>query len=97
MAVTYVFSPASMTGAQYDEIIRRLDAAGAGSPPGRLYHVCFGTGDRLKVLDTWESSEQFDAFGQTLMPILQELGVDPGQPDVAEVHNVIVGQPTGVR
>jgi hypothetical protein len=97
MALTYYFSPASMSGAQYDEIIRRLEAAGSGSPPGRLHHVCFGTGDKLKVLDTWESTEQFDAFGQTLMPILQELGVDPGQPEVAEVHNVIVGQPTGVR
>jgi hypothetical protein len=29
--------------------------------------------------------------GETLIPILTELGVDPGQPHVAEVHNVIVG------
>jgi hypothetical protein len=34
--------------------------------------------------------EDFQAFGQTLMPILKELGVDPGQPDVQPVHNVIL-------
>lgn len=33
----------------------------------------------------------FDAFGQTLMPILGELGIDPGQPAVGEVHRIIAG------
>jgi hypothetical protein len=33
--------------------------------------------------------ENFDAFGKVLMPILQEFGVDPGQPQVSEVHNII--------
>ena len=45
----------------------------------------------MRVLDIWESQEQFNAFGQTLMPILQQVGVDPGQPEVAEVHNTIAG------
>jgi hypothetical protein len=31
----------------------------------------------------------FDAFDQTLMPILAEAGVDPGQPDVMPVHNIV--------
>jgi hypothetical protein len=43
------------------------------------------------VFDIWESQDQFEAFGQTLIPILSELGVDPGQPMAAEVHNVIQG------
>jgi hypothetical protein len=43
------------------------------------------------VFDVWESEESFDAFGQTLMPILAELGIDPGQPQVSEVHNIIQG------
>jgi hypothetical protein len=80
-----------MSAAQYDDVIERLEAAGAGAPPGRLYHVCFGSGDRLRVVDVWESQEAFDAFGRTLMPILQGVGVDPGQPEVAPVHNTIVG------
>ena len=27
---------------------------------------------------------------QTLLPIMQSLGVDPGQPDVQQVHNTII-------
>lgn len=83
------FVPKSMSTQQYDEIIRRLDAAGAGSPKGRLYHVAFG--DPLRVSDVWESREAFEAFGAALMPILQELGVDPGTPEWIEVHNIIPG------
>ena len=45
----------------------------------------------LSILDVWESQDAFSAFGQTLMPILQLMGVDPGQPEVAEVHNLIQG------
>jgi hypothetical protein len=35
--------------------------------------------------------ETFETFGQTLMPILQEIGIDPGQPEIRPVHNTIVG------
>jgi hypothetical protein len=31
----------------------------------------------------------FDAFVPRLMPILAELGIDPGQPEMFEVHNII--------
>ena len=41
------------------------------------------------VYDVWDSQESFDAFGQTLMPILEQLGVDTGQPDVMSVHNIV--------
>lgn len=41
------------------------------------------------VFDTWDSQESFDAFGQTMMPILAELGVDPGEPSVMPVHNIV--------
>jgi hypothetical protein len=91
MAITAAFTPQSMNASQYDEIIRRLAAAGAGSPPGRLHHVCFGTGSNLHVLDIWESEDTLRAFGETLMPILQEIGVDPGQPEINAVHNTIAG------
>jgi hypothetical protein len=34
------------------------------------------------VFDVWTSQAAFDKFGKTLMPILQQLGIDPGQPSV---------------
>ena len=85
MALGMYFSPPSMTTAQYDECIKRLDAA------GRLYHVCFTFEGKLQVFDVWDSLESFETFGQTLMPIMASLGADPGQPAISEVHNIITG------
>jgi len=91
MALAFYFSPTTpMSAGQYDECITRLQKAGAGHPPGRLYHSCFGGPDYLAVFDVWTSQAAFDAFGQTLMPIMQAIGADPGQPHVMVVHNVIV-------
>ena len=92
MSFVYHFSPKSMTAEKYDECIRRLDAAGAGNPKGRLSHVCYEGSEGLRVFDVWDSSEAFDAFGGTLMPILQALGIDAGTPEVSKVHNVIAGR-----
>jgi len=89
--IAIYFNPASMNAAQYDEIIRRLDAAGMGKPAGRLHHACFGSADKLQVFDIWESQQDFDTFGATLMPIIQQVGVDTGQPVVEPVHSVIPG------
>src|SRR5215467_7262322 len=87
MAFAFAFKPAAMDGDQYDECIRRLEAAGAGAPAGRLYHACHGSGNQLRVFDVWESMESFERFGATLGPILQELGVDPGSQEITPVHN----------
>ena len=91
MAVVLRFNPQGMTEELYAECVERLEKAGAGSPEGRLYHVCFGDKDNLRVSDIWESVEAFERFRETLAPIAQELGINPGEPDVLEVHNIIVG------
>jgi hypothetical protein len=91
MAIGIYVNPASLTAAQYDDIGGRLDAAGAGKPAGRLYHACFGSGDKLQVFEIWESQQASDKFRETLMPILQEIGLDPGQLMVEPVHNLIQG------
>ena len=91
MALAFYFSPTPvMTAQQYDECIKRLQKAGAGHPRGRVYHACFGTSESVAVFDVWTSQAAFEKFGQTLMPILHQLGVDPGQPRVMEIHNVII-------
>ncbi len=91
MAISVIFTPNSMNTRQYDEVVKRLEDAGVSTPPGRLYHVCLKTGTGLRVIEVWESQEALNAFGQTLMPILQQVGVDPGQPEFAEVYNIIQG------
>jgi hypothetical protein len=91
MAMGLYFTPAGFTREIYDDTIERLEAAGAGAPAGRLYHVALESEGLIQVFDIWESQETFEAFGATLLPIMGELGVDPGAPSIAEVHNVIVG------
>src|SRR5436190_5288426 len=89
MAIGVYFAPAAMSAAQYDECIKRLKKAGAGNPVGRSYHSAFGTKDKLMVFDVWTSQKAFDKFGKTLMPILSDIGIDSGQPQVMDVHKVL--------
>ena len=91
MAIGMYFHLKGMTAQKYGETLKKLDAAGAGAPKGRAYHAAFGPADSLMVFDVWNSQAEFDAFGATLVPILTELGVDPGQPDVVPIHNIIKG------
>ena len=93
MAIGICFSGKGMSAAKYDECIKLLKKAGAGHPPGRSYHSCFGPPDNLMVFDVWSSQAAFDKFGKTLMPILQQLGIDAGKPEVMPVHKVIVPAP----
>ncbi len=74
MAIAVLFTPKSMKASQYDEVIKRLEKAGAAAPTGRLYHACFGNSNQLHVFDVWDSMEQFQKFGETLVPIMKELG-----------------------
>jgi len=89
MAIAVYFHPQSMSAAQYDDIMKRLDAAGAASPPGRLHHSTFGSPDQLMVYDVWDSPESFEKFGETLMPILSEFGIGAEGPDIMPVHNIV--------
>ena len=96
MALAFYFAPKTpMSARQYNECVKRLEKAGAGHPPGRVYHACFGSPENLAVFDVWTSQAAFEAFGQTLMPIMQQIGADPGQPSVMPVHNVII--PPGAK
>ena len=88
MSVLIRFAPASLTAEQYDESVKRLQE-GEWPPDGLDYHVCFGSDPNLKVSEIWDSQEQLDAFGERLMPLLAEVGIDPGEPEVLEIHNTI--------
>jgi hypothetical protein len=89
MSVLIRFAPASLTAAQYDESVRKLEESGDFPPDGCDYHVCFGTEGSLRVSEIWDSREQLDAFGERLMPVLSEVGIDPGEPEIMEIHNIV--------
>ena len=91
MAIVVAFNIPGMTADQYDKGLKQLDDAGAGSPDGRLYHVAAPSDGGWFVTDVWESPEKFEKFGETLIPILQGLGVTPAEPTVYPVHNIVKG------
>jgi hypothetical protein len=89
MAIGVYFATQSMNAQRYSEVVKQLEAAGAGSPKGRLYHASFGDTNDLQVFDVWDSQAEFDAFGAILMPILAKNGVTPAQPQIMPIHNII--------
>ena len=91
MAIGVYVAPVSMNKAQYDACMQKLTEAGQAAPKGRTYHSAFGEGDHLMVFDVWDSQADFEAFGATLMPILASLSIDPGQPDIMEIVNIVQG------
>ena len=84
------FAPTSnVTTEQYDETIRRLEKSGDWLPEGLEYHVAFKSDGKFRVSEIWDSREQFDAFGERLMPVLKDVGIEPGKPEMLEIHKII--------
>jgi hypothetical protein len=44
---------------------------------------------KFRVSEIWDSPEQFDAFGERLIPVLKDLGIKPGKPEILEIHNIV--------
>jgi hypothetical protein len=79
-----------MSAQQYDETMPRIEGSGEFPPDGLDYHVAFNSGGSFRVSEIWDSMEQFEAFGQRLMPILAASGIElAGPPEVIEIHNII--------
>jgi hypothetical protein len=91
MPLGLYFQPSTFTPDVYDETLKQLDAAGAGAPKGRLYHVAMEHEGNIQVFDVWDSMESFQAFGETLVPIMAKVGADPGEPMISPIHNIIKG------
>jgi hypothetical protein len=91
MSIVVRFSPTNLTAEKYDESIRRHEEAGIELPPdGMDLHVCFGSDGNLRVSEIWGSRDQLEAYGQQLMPILADVGIElSGEPEIFEVHNII--------
>src|SRR5215210_2369577 len=89
MSIVVRFKPDNLTAARYDESHPKVQEAGF-PPDGLDYHVCFGSDpDHLMVSEIWDSREQMEAWGETLMPILTDSGIEfSGAPEVFEAHNV---------
>ena len=90
MSVLVRFNPTNVTKEKYDESLRRLKETGEFPAHGMELHVAFGPEDNMRVSEVWDSREQLQAFGETLMPILTDIGIEfSGEPEILEVQNII--------
>ena len=91
MSIVVRFHPTNVTKEKYDESMRRMEQAGIWpDPPGLEVHVLFGSEDTLTVSEIWSSREEFQAYGEKLMPILTDIGIEfSAEPEVFEVQNLV--------
>jgi hypothetical protein len=96
VAVVAVFEAPSLTKERYEESVRRLtdgtktrlESPADWPVEGLLAHVA-GEGPRgFRVVDVWESEEAFGRFGESLIPILREIGVE-GDQEVYPAHTFV--------
>ncbi|MFI6566112.1 hypothetical protein [Streptomyces sp. NPDC050534] len=96
MPIVAVFEVQGMTQAQYEQSVEKV--AGRPGPvkspadwpvPGLISHTSAPTADGWLVVDVWESEEAFQQFGETIIPILQELGVSDAQPKIYPVFSMV--------
>jgi hypothetical protein len=82
MAVVMTMRWPEISLEQYEEARRRVDWEGDG-PDGAIFHVAWMADDGFRVVDVWETGEQFDRFvRERLMPVVAgEMGVT-SQPEV---------------
>jgi hypothetical protein len=83
---------------QYDEVIKLmgLDDPSAPPPDGAIFHWVAKTDDGIRVVDVWETREQFDRFAQEQIgPYTQQAGIE-GPPEMTyrDVHNTLGGPDT---
>ena len=79
---------------QYDAVIEAMDAGPAGSPHfgGALFHWAAVTGDGFRVVDVWETREQFERFAQEqIVPNVQKVGLREPETRFTDIHNYYVG------
>lgn len=95
VAIGVIFNFPGGTTEQYDEVCQRLNN---GQPMrsladwpggGCLSHAAGATPDGLCVLDVWESPEKFQAFGEKLMPLVQQAGLKPDEPIIFPAYNFV--------
>ena len=75
----------------YDKVNEVL---GKDVPDGLIAHVGIDLGGKMKVVDIWESADDFAKFGQErLGPAVAEVmgdGPTPGAPEIQEIHDLEV-------
>ncbi len=92
MSVVLVHQGPTVTQERYEEAVRkltdgkdRLESPSDWPVAGLLVHAAGQGPNGFRVVDVWESEEACRRFGETLAPILQEVGIEE-QPELYPAH-----------
>ena len=92
MAVAVQMDFVGATLDQYDQVVAKMGLTPRGpGAPGGISHFVTKTDDGIRVIDVWETKEQFERFAQEQIgPFAKEAGF-PGEPTLQffDVHNYL--------
>ena len=92
MAIAVDLNFPGATADQYDEAVRLIGHGPAGTPHvgGALFHWAAVTSDGVRVVDVWDSREQFERFSQEkIVPAVQQAGMPAPEIEFIDVHNYL--------
>jgi hypothetical protein len=96
MAVLMVMRWPGVTLEQYDYARENVNWE-TEQPDGAIFHVSAHDGANLRVVDVWETAEQFQRFVDArLMPALAPLGIET-QPEIEILPAHAVYEPAAIR
>jgi len=78
--------PTKMSRDDYAKVMADLERTRGGAPDGRLFHAGYGE-DEVHMFDVWDSHENFQAYHENLVGLLQGAGIDAGIVQIEPVHN----------
>jgi len=94
MPIVAIFEGPGFTQQNYEESVRRLTGKNKMTSPsewpveGLLVHVAGQGPNGFRVVDVWASEDAFRRFGEKLIPVLREVGIE-GEPEVYPSHTVV--------
>lgn len=95
MAVVIVHQGPGLTQESYEAVVgrltggkQRMESAADWPAEGMLVHTAGEAEGGFCVVDVWESEEAVRRFAETLMPILQEVGIE-AEPQIYPAHTFI--------
>ncbi len=91
MAIGFLLEFAGATSDQYDRTLERLELRGK-LPSGGRFHIAGPTDDGFRVVDVWESQEDFDQFfEEKLGAAFKAEGMPAPNVSTWPVHNTMTG------
>ena len=89
MPVAVLMEFPGSTAADYDRVMQQF-GEDFTPPEGAISHVSVAMEDALRVLDVWDTREQFDQFyEERLKKAFAAAGVEAVEPKYRETHNVM--------